>query len=65
MTHPILVQLYNIVVEQYLGGLRLHLGKPSIVQALTNEHITFLAPNRENINKTKYMCRKCFKMHQG
>ena len=58
LRHPILVKLHNMVVEQELLGLRLPLGKPCNIQALTNAYVMFLTLNRENISKTK-MYKKC------
>ena len=52
VTHPILVKLHNMAMEEELLGLRLPSGKPCIVQALADDHIMFLAPIRENICKT-------------
>ena len=47
VTHPILVKLHNMAMEKELLGLRFSSGKPCIVQALTDDCIMFLAPNRE------------------
>ena len=40
-------------MEQELAGLRLALGRPCIVQGLADDNRLFLAPNCENISKTK------------
>ena len=42
-------------MEEELFGLRFPLGKPHMVQALADDHIMFLAPNRENISKARYV----------
>ena len=47
---PILVKLHNMAIEEELFGIMLQSGKPYIVQALTDDHIMFLAPNQENIS---------------
>ena len=52
VTHPILVKLHNMAMEEELIGLRLPSGKACIVQALVDDHIMFLAPIRGNIGKT-------------
>ena len=52
VTHPILVKLHNMAMEEELLGLRLPSGKPCIVQALADDHIMFFAPIRGNIGKT-------------
>ena len=77
MTHPILVKLHNMAMEEELLGLRWPSGKPCIVQALADDHIMFLAPRRENISKTRdvwdfylffqkiEICGNCFQMLQG
>ena len=44
-----------MAMEEELLELRLLPGKPCIVQALADYHIMFLAPNQDNISKTKYV----------
>ena len=53
VTHPILVKLHNMAMEEELLGLRLPLGKSCIVQALANDHLMFLAPIWGNISKAR------------
>ena len=53
VTHPILVKLHNMAMEEELLGLRLSSGKQCIVQALADDHLMFLAPIWGNISKTR------------
>ena len=55
VAYPLLVKLHNMTMEEELFGLRFPSRNPCIVEALTNEHMMFLAPNLENIIKARDM----------
>ena len=61
VTHPTLVNLLNMAMEEELFGVMLQLGKPCIVQPLTNDYIIFFTPNWERQDMCEIFL-KCFRV---
>ena len=64
VTHPILVKLHNMSIEEEFLGLRLPSGKPCIVQAPQMIILCFWHLFGEILVRQD-MCVNCFQMLQG